>query len=136
MTGCNNPVTHVATPFDHHGLFGISDEQIARVTHEANRAWCEFNGDFSQPSWDEAPEWQKDSARKGVRFHYENSGAGDSASHDEWMRVKLEEGWVFGPIKDPEAKTHPCIVPFEELPREQQFKDRLFRTIVHAMVRK
>lgn len=28
--------------------------------------------------------------------------------------------------------THHCLVPFDRLPPEQQFKDRLFRTIVHA----
>jgi hypothetical protein len=48
------------------------------------------------------------------------------------MREKVEGGWKYGETKDPEAKTHPCIVPFEDLPAEQQFKDKLFRTIVHA----
>lgn len=26
-------------------------EKAARVTHEANRAWCIANGDMSQPRW-------------------------------------------------------------------------------------
>lgn len=67
-----------------------------------------------------------------MRFHVANPGAGDSASHDSWMRQKVADGWVFGEVKDPEAKTHPCMVPFDELPRDQQFKDRLFRTIAHS----
>jgi hypothetical protein len=110
------------------------DEDIARIAHEVNREWCAFNGDTSQPSWENAPEWQRTSAINGVQFHLANPGAGDSASHDSWMREKLAAGWVFGYLKDPEASppTHPCLVPFEDLPREQQFKDRLFRTIVHA----
>lgn len=107
---------------------------IAKVCHEVNREWCAYNGDMSQPSWEDAPEWQRDSAFNGVKFHAENPDAGDSASHDSWMREKVEAGWVHGSIKDPNIvpPTHPCIVPFEELPRDQQFKDRLFRTIVHA----
>lgn len=109
-----------------------SNEDIARICHEANKSWCELNGDDSQPSWEEAPQWQKDSAIAGVAFHRANSTAGDDASHNEWMRVKREDGWVYGPVKDPEAKTHPCMVPFDQLPHEQQFKDKLFRTIVHA----
>ena len=107
--------------------------QIAKVAHEVNRVWCEFNGEL-QPSWADAPEWQRSSAMNGVRFHLENPDAGDAASHDSWMAEKVAAGWVYGPLKDPYASppTHPCIVPFEQLPPAQQFKDRLFRTIVHA----
>jgi RyR domain len=111
---------------------GDAAVRIARTAHEANRAWCEFNGDDSQPVWDDAPEWQQKSAIAGVRFHAANPEAGDSASHDSWMQEKLNDGWKYGEVKDPAAKTHPCLVPFEELPLDQQFKDRLFRTIVHA----
>lgn len=105
---------------------------IARVTHEVNRAWCEFNGDMSQKPWDEAPDWQRHSAVAGVEFHMANPNAGDSASHDEWVRHKTADGWVYGDVKDEGAKTHPCLVPFDQLPAAQQFKDRLFRTVVHA----
>lgn len=115
-------------------LSGTDAVRIAMIAHEANRAFCQFIGDDSQPTWAEAPDWQKKSAIDGVRFHNSNPDAGDSASHDAWSQHKLAEGWVYGPIKDPEASppTHPCLVTFEELPPEQQFKDRLFRTIVHA----
>lgn len=108
---------------------------IARACHEANRAWCEFNGDTSQVPWEDAPQWQRDSAVKGVQFHLDNPDAGDSASHDSWMAEKEATGWVYGPEKDPEATppTHPCMVPFDQLPREQQFKDKLFRALVHGL---
>ena len=109
-------------------------EKIAEVCHEANRAWCAANGDYSQPSWDGAPDWQKTSAVNGVRFHAENPDAGDSASHDNWMAEKVADGWVFGPVKDPVNRQHPCIVPFDELDPVQQAKDRLFRSIVHALL--
>lgn len=107
--------------------------RTARVCHEANRAWCLACGDASQPAWHDAPQWQLDSAIDGVRFHLDNPDAGDSASHDNWMRHKLADGWTYGEVKDPEAKTHPCMVPFDQLPPEQQTKDRLFRAIVHAI---
>lgn len=109
---------------------------IAKVAHEANKAWCEANGDHSQPSWDDAPEWQRESAISGVLFHFNNQDAGDSASHDAWMRHKVSDGWVYGEIKDSNAKTHPCLVPFAELPHQQQVKDALFRSIVHAIWKK
>jgi hypothetical protein len=106
---------------------------IAKVAHEANRAWCEVNGDHSQMKWNDASGWQRNSAIEGVKFHLKNPDAGDSASHDNWMKQKINEGWVYGEVKDPEKKTHPCIVPFDQLPEVQQKKDALFRAIVHAL---
>jgi hypothetical protein len=108
-------------------------EQIARICHEANAALCVGIGDYSQTSWDEAPEWQRTSAVSNVRFHLNNPNVPASASHENWMREKLDEGWRYGEVKDSDAKTHPCIVPFEQLPPEQQAKDHLFRAIVHAL---
>lgn len=108
-------------------------EKIAQVAHEVNRAYCQAIGDNSQTSWEDAPAWQKESAVLGVIFHVEHPDAGPDASHNSWMKQKLDTGWVYGEEKDPEAKTHPCIVPFEELPLGQQVKDHLFRQVVHSL---
>lgn len=106
---------------------------IARACHEANRAFCSYTGDDSQVPWDEASDGIKQSAINGVEFHFANPDAGDSASHDNWSAFKAADGWVFGKVKSEKTKTHPCLVPFDELPADQQFKDKLFRTIVHAV---
>ena len=106
---------------------------IAIVCHEANRAYCKTLGDDSQKPWGKAPAWQRDSALNGVKFHIENPDAKDSAAHESWMKEKVDAGWVYGDVKDEAAKTHPCIVPFDKLPLEQQKKDTLFRAIVHAL---
>lgn len=108
-------------------------DAIARVCHEVNRAYCQALGDHSHPSWDNAHEWQKDSAKLGVHFHLNNPDAGPQATHESWMAQKIADGWVYGPVKDPSIKQHPCIVPFNELPREQQAKDYIFRAVVHAL---
>lgn len=107
-------------------------DPIAKVCHEANKAYCEALGDFSQPTWEAAPEWQKESARMGVDLHL-SGDFGPEASHISWMRQKQEDGWIYGPVKNAELKQHPCMVPFAELPKEQQAKDFIFRAIVHAM---
>ena len=111
----------------------MNKEQIARVAHEVNRAYCEALGDTSQPKWADAPQWQRDSAMLGVELHTTNPNAGPQASHESWMAQKVSEGWVYGAEKDPDAKTHPCIVPFCELPVAQQAKDYIFRAIVISM---
>lgn len=107
-------------------------DRIAKVCHEANRAYCQALGDHSQLPWEEAPAWQRASARMGVDLHL-SGDFGPEASHAAWMQLKLDEGWVYGPVKDPENMEHPCMVPFADLPREQQAKDFIFRAIVHAM---
>jgi len=110
---------------------------IARVCHEANKAWCEAHGDFSQQPWDTAPEWQRESCTVGVRFHADLHDAGitpgPSASHEKWLDHKRQEGWKYGPTKCVEKKEHPCFLPFEMLPLEQQLKDALFGNIVKAL---
>ena len=111
----------------------IPVETIARVAHEVNRAYCQAIGDNSQPSWEDAPQWQKDSAINGVKFHQQNPDATPENSHESWLKQKVEEGWVYGLVKDAEKKEHPCCVPYSELPLAQKVKDYLFRSVIHSM---
>lgn len=105
-------------------------EFIAECCHEINRTYCEGLGDTSQPPWSEAPLWQKESAIQGVQFVIDNPDVGPEDQHENWMKVKIDDGWKYGPVKDPEKKEHPCMVPYDQLPIEQQTKDKLFRKVV------
>lgn len=111
----------------------VTITKIAIMCHEQNRLFCRMMGDNSQPRWDDAPQWQKDSAISGVRFHLKNPDATADASHNNWMKEKIGDGWQYGQDKDPENKLHPCIVPFEKLPKHQQAKDVLFKGTVDAL---
>ena len=106
---------------------------IAQVAHETNRAYCQSIGDDSQRSWEEAPGWQRVSAINGVKFHVENPTAPAFSSHQEWLNEKFADGWKYGEVKDPDKKEHPCCVPYDELPIEQQVKDTLFIGVVRAL---
>lgn len=109
-------------------------EAIARVAHEVNRAYCAAIGDLTQPPWDQAPDWQKNSAIAGVRFHEANPNSKPSDSHESWLRQKEAEGWRYGEVKDAEEKTHPCFLPYDQLPKEQQVKNYLFIAVVRSML--
>lgn len=113
-------------------------EQIARVCHEANRAYCATIGDNSQPAWEDAPDWQKQSAIVGVKFNLAALERGEDptpeASHESWLAEKERDGWKYGPVKDAEKKEHPCFVPYEKLPFEQRLKDHIFGSIVGTFV--
>ena len=106
---------------------------IARVCHEVNRAYCAALGDESQVSWEDAPEWQKNSAIGGVLLHIYRPEAGPKASHESWAKQKVLDGWKYGPVKNPERKEHPCLVEWDELPVEQRAKDFIFAGVVKAM---
>jgi hypothetical protein len=108
-------------------------EAIARAAHEVNRAWCLAHGDTSQPHWEDAPEWQKTSAKNGVSFHLGRKDSTPEDSHNNWLREKIGDGWRYGEVKDPVAKTHPCLCTYEALPPEQRVKDSLFIAVVRAM---
>jgi hypothetical protein len=107
-------------------------EAAAHAAHEANRAYCVATGDNSQPSWEDAPDWQKSSARCGVEGVI--AGNGPRESHESWLAEKARTGWRFGETKDPEAKTHPCFVPYDELPDFQKAKDGIFVGVVRAVL--
>jgi hypothetical protein len=111
----------------------VDVEAIARVCHEANRAWCEAHGDRSQVGWDAAADWQRASAIEGVEKAL--NGATPEELHDSWCAFKRADGWVCGDVKDAGAKTHPCLVPYDELPDEQREKDHLFAAIVTTLGR-
>lgn len=106
---------------------------IAMMCHAINAAYCQSMGDDSQPTWDDAPDWQRNSAIAGVEMHLANPDATPEQSHESWYKVKEAEGWKYGEVKDMEKKEHPCFLPYEELPDEQKAKDYLFRTTVHLI---
>ena len=110
----------------------VKIERIARVCHMVNRAYCRAIGDYSHELWADAPEWQRESAKAGVKLHLATY-VGPQGSHDSWMKQKVDDGWVYGAEKDEVKKTHPCILPFSELPPEQRAKDYIFEAIVIAL---
>lgn len=106
---------------------------IARVAHEVNRAYCQAIGDHTQVPWDSAENWQRASACAGVEHVLNDPSVTPAKQHQSWMDQKLREGWVFGEVKDGNAKTHPCLVPYEQLPEHQRVKDFLFIGVVRAI---
>lgn len=115
----------------------VTSRTVAKAAHEANRAYCQGIGDYSQPPWEQTPEWQKESAIAGVEAHLNALAEGRKLSpresHDEWLHHKLARGWKLGPAKDANRKEHPCMVPFDDLPVQQRVKDYIFSALVGAI---
>jgi hypothetical protein len=108
-----------------------SPEQIARVVHEANRAYQQVLGETPAPPWDEVPGGRQRVVIGGV----EKALAGDDPEdlHNSWCEAMRADGWTHGDTKDDEVKVHPCLVPYDDLPEEQRRKDDLLISIVGAL---
>lgn len=116
-------------------LFASALEAIAELAHEVNRAYCQSTGDDSQLSWPIAPDWQKDSARAGVRGIRDGEILSPRDAHESWCQDKRASGWRLGPIKDPATREHPCLVPYDDLPDGQRVKDALYFTVVRTVLK-
>ena len=44
--------------------------------------------------------------------------------HEVWAETRIQQGWTYGEQRNDELKTHPCLVPYEELPECEKEYDR------------
>lgn len=113
----------------------ILTDEVARVVHEANRALQTVQNDPAipvSPPWDATDPETRRSVVMGV-IGVRLGSSSPRESHEGWCDYKLAHGWVHGDVKDETAKTHPCLVPYDELPPSQRVKDELFVAIVKAL---
>ena len=56
-------------------------------------------------------------------------------NHEVWARERMAEGWHWGPKRDDDAKTHPSLVPYQQLSESEKDIDRatVLQTLKAAM---
>jgi hypothetical protein len=108
-----------------------SIDAIAAVCHEANRQLQRLNGEVVNFPWENTSEDMRESVRIGVRGIL--AGNTPEQSHESWIATKMDQGWVFGPVKDFGKRTHPNLVAYDQLPPKERIKDSLFSSIVQAL---
>jgi len=132
-------------------IFENSIEQLARQIHEDYLKKMRAAGNTDHPSvveWGDLPEEFKESNRAQARSIGEKLNvvglafdAGDEPyptvesfdeettlllaqnEHIRWMQEKYANDWTYAPVRDDVKKHHPLLVPYEELPPEEQRKD-------------
>lgn len=45
-------------------------------------------------------------------------------AHDNWAKLRMKEGWTWGPCRDDANKTHPDLIPYTDLPDSEKEYDR------------
>ena len=44
--------------------------------------------------------------------------------HEVWAETRIQQGWKYGTERNDELKTHPCLIPYEDLSEEEKEYDR------------
>ena len=45
-------------------------------------------------------------------------------AHDNWAMLRMSEGWTWGNQRDDDAKKHPDLIPYGDLPDSEKEYDR------------
>jgi hypothetical protein len=93
---------------------------IATVRHIG---WIYYQIAAGQPYNEEINEDQLNSLLDGIEYADEHPDMTPEQNHENWMQMKISQGWKYGPIKDFDLKTHPDLVPFNQLPEIEKRKD-------------
>jgi len=93
----------------------MTDEQIAHVCYEANRAYCDAINDLVPTRWDDLADDLKQSAIRGVQFTLQNAST-PQLQHEAWRTERIAQGWVHGPVLDRAQKIHPNLIDYNDLP--------------------
>jgi hypothetical protein len=114
--------------------FDARCELIAQVVFAANRQYIEYIGGRAiNPSWEEAHEEHRQSLIKAIKSLITDPRTPES-NHEAWCEARKSEGWKLDKVYNSSKKTHPNLIPYRELPFEEQLKDHLFMGIASIFV--
>jgi len=107
--------------------------RIAAVAYSAMSVLNELYGnEVLAQEFELLPEPQKEALLAGVKL-FSDPEISPDARHGAWMEQMIGDGWSRGAKKDDAAKTHPRLVPFGQLPKKEQAKERILHAIVRRM---
>jgi hypothetical protein len=109
----------------------LTDREIAIICHYNAQGYQDVLGQPAPaPSWHTFPEERRAMVERQVARA--KRGYSPRELFESWRAEMVELGWVWGPVKDPDAKppTHPNLVDWDQLPLWEQNKDSAFQQAV------
>ena len=95
-------------------------EFIAAIRHIG---WVTYQIAVDQDYNEEINDDQLESLINGVMFQLDYPYNTSEENHENWMIMKCNQGWEYGPVKDFDKKTHPDLIPYDDLPEVEKRKD-------------
>lgn len=107
-------------------------EDIAKWIYEATRVEAEWS---KRPIVPEAWENRDDKFRNQfvdiiAKYMAMDKLPTPAEAHESWNQAYYKMGWKYGKVRDTKAKTHPDLVPFDDLPQPEKDKDAIFLAFV------
>lgn len=112
---------------------------IAQAAHTANLLYSlqhETSVSVCDPiEWTDMSDEAKAGSVSGIVDMIKNPVLDGREAHDIWFANKQAAGWKYGPAKSNEHKTHPCMVPYDELNIWDKTKDDLYICVINSLLR-
>ena len=108
---------------------------IAKIIYEATRMEAEWSKRSIVPEkWDRRDEKFREQFIDIIdKYISQDKLPTPKEAHDSWVQSYLKMGWKYGEKRDVKKKTHPDLVPYEKLPKDERDKDAIFLAIVWAV---
>jgi len=107
-------------------------QRIAQLVYETARleAWLMDRRIPAEPWWERDEDFRQRFCDKLTDILTGAEIPDPEKAHEEWVKEHKEKGWTYGPKLDLEAKTHPNMVPYDQLPAAERERDAVFLAIV------
>ena len=106
-------------------------EKIAEQIYEATRIEAEWSNRRIVPEpWNERDDAFRKQFVDIVAQYMKGKIPTPREAHISWMEKYFEMGWVYGPVRDTSKKTHPDLVPYDDLPQDERDKDAIFLSFI------
>lgn len=103
---------------------------LAESCHEATKVISEQILSEEKKEWKLIDSKTKAKLLNAVNRAIEEKITDPAIAHANWITDMEKDGWQYGDKLDEENKTHPCMVPYDQLPVGQQTKDYIFLAIL------
>ena len=111
----------------------VRTEIIARAAHEIVRAYYS-SINFFVPVWEDVPEWHASATINAVLAVVQDPEKTSEEHHATWMDEKLADGWTLSETEDVEAREHPYLIPYEDLPHHKKSENAIFLAAVNNLL--
>ena len=89
---------------------------IAQVIHAANRQYAEcIGGQIVKLSWEDIREEERQGLIKAVIGMIKEPKTPET-SHEAWCEARKADGWTKDKVYSQHRKTHPNLIPYNQLP--------------------